>query len=38
MQCPQRGSPGTLAMTGGYRYTESGLKDVVLLEITLHKC
>ena len=38
MQCPQCGSPGMVEMKGDYRYTESGLKDVVLQGITLHKC
>jgi putative zinc finger/helix-turn-helix YgiT family protein len=38
MQCPQCGSPGMVEMKGDYRYTESGLKNVVLQGITLHKC
>jgi putative zinc finger/helix-turn-helix YgiT family protein len=38
MQPLQCGSPGTLEMKGDYRYTKSGLKNVVLQGITLHKC
>jgi putative transcriptional regulator len=38
MQCPRCGSPGMVEMKGDYPYTESGLKNVVLRGVTLHKC
>jgi putative zinc finger/helix-turn-helix YgiT family protein len=38
MKCPRCGSSDMVAIKGDYRYAESGLKNVMLKGITLHKC
>jgi putative zinc finger/helix-turn-helix YgiT family protein len=38
MKCPRCGSSEIVEIKGDYRYAESGLKNVMLKGITLHKC